>query len=419
MVTNNQWHVEKNIFELVWNNTNDAIFTIGYDGCILSANPSFETILGWKQEDLNDDNCFPFFVNISPAEHEEQLNLFRQGQDISYHLTKRKSKDGQVLDILASYRAVNEEEVLAVGMYKDFTEQRSIQRRLEASEVCYRNLIEFIPDAVFVENNGKIVFANSSALQLAGAKRIQEMLGHSVWEFLKPVVHAAFTERIKCSLSENEPIIEQFRQVEGEAIWVEITGIASTFEGEAVIQLLLRDVTFKKNYEAQLEYLAFHDPLTGLANRRYFTEQINQAIDRATAHDEMLAFMYIDIDKFKGINDTEGHQIGDELLKQFAARLRANIRGENVLCRVGGDEFLVLIDKVKDMEMVTEIAKCLHQEFQKPYFMEGREIAATSSIGISLFPKDGENSTTLILRADEALYEAKAQRNQYQFYNQV
>ncbi|WKA58532.1 diguanylate cyclase [Planococcus shenhongbingii] len=408
--------IHQNIFELVWNNTNDAIFTIGYDGRILSTNPSFESILGWKQEDLNDADCFPFFATISPAEHEAQLALFRQGQDIPYHVTKRKQKDGQVLDILASYWAVNEGDVLAVGMYKDFTEQMGIQRRLEASETCYRNLIEFIPDAVFVENNGEIVFANTSALQLTGTASVSELLGQSIWDFLKTDDRETLSEQIKQALARKEPIIEQVSQLTGETIWVEIKAMNINFEGEPVIQLLLRDVTAKKNYEAQLEYLAFHDPLTGLTNRRYFTEQINEAIERATAHGEMLAFLYIDIDKFKGINDTEGHQIGDELLKQFAGRLRANIRGENVLCRVGGDEFLVLIDKVKGKGVVEKVAERLHQAFQEPYFLEGREIVATSSIGISLFPEDGENSTTLILRADKALYKAKAQRNQYQFY---
>ena len=159
------------------------------------------------------------------------------------------------------------------------------------------------------------------------------------------------------------------------------------FEGESVIQILLRDVTLKKNYEEQLEYLAFHDPLTGLTNRRYFTEKINQSIETAHKENRMLAVMYIDIDEFKGINDSLGHEVGDQLLKQFASRLKENVREEDILCRVGGDEFLVLLNNVKEKKAVVEIVSRLHKAFQQPYLIDNHKLVSTSSMGISVFHK--------------------------------
>jgi len=413
---NSQPDVEKNVLELVWNNTNEAIFTIGYDGQILSANPSFTTILGWKVTDLSEVNYFPFFVDFSPKEHELQLAQFKEGHDIPYYVTKRKRKDGKILDILASYRAINNGEVLAVGMYKDFSEQMNIQRRLQASEDCYRSLVEFIPDAIFVENNGKIIFVNSSGIHLVGAKSVNDVLGLSVWQFILTDNLAMFKRKVHQAMATKEPIIGQFLRLDGEIICTEIIVMSMVFEGESVIQVLLRDVTLKKNYEQQLEYLAFHDPLTGLTNRRYFTEQINQAIETAEKENRMLAVMYIDIDKFKSINDSLGHEVGDQLLKQFASRLKENVREEDILCRVGGDEFLVLLNGMKEKKAVVEIVSHLHKAIQQPYLIDNQKIVATSSMGIAVFPQDGMNSKILISRSDAALYQAKEQRNDFQFY---
>lgn len=408
--------VEKNVLELVWNNTNEAIFTIGYDGRILSANPSFTTILGWEQTDFSEDSCFPFFADMPPEEHQKQLTQFKQGHDIPYYVTKRKRKDGVVLDILASYRAINNGEVLAVGMYKDFSEQMNIQRRLQASEDCYRNLVEFIPDAIFVESNGIIVFVNSPGIGLVGAKSAHDVLGQSVWQFIRTDDPSAFKTKVQQLISTKEPIVEQLLRFDGEIIWVEIIAMSIVFEGESVIQILLRDITSKKDYEAQLEFLAFHDPLTGLTNRRYFAEQINQAVEYAEKAGHMLAVMYIDIDKFKRINDSLGHEVGDQLLKQFANRLKENVREEEVLCRIGGDEFLVLLKGLEERNTALEIVSRLHKAFQVPYLLDNQKIVVTSSIGIAVFPENGKDSKTLIMSADEALYLAKAKRNDYQFY---
>lgn len=415
-MTIKQTNIDQNILELVWNNTNDAIFTIGYDGQILSANPAFTSILGWVQEDFNKQNYFPFFSNISDEEHKQMLASFREGYDIPYYVTKRRRKDGIVLDILASYRAINKGEVLAVGMYKDFTEQMEIQRKLQASEDCYRNLVEFIPDAIFIEKNGQITFVNQPAIKLVGAASAEEVLGKPISQLVAKTESLDFIKRIRDTSSTNKPIIEQICRFDGTLIWGEIITMKIKFKDDDVLQTLIRDITAKKNYQQKLEYLAYHDPLTGLSNRRYFTEQINSVFKQAHKENKKLGIMYIDIDKFKMINDSFGHEIGDQFLKQFAILLKENVREADILCRIGGDEFLVLLNGLKDMNDAALIASKLNKESQKPVMISNHKIEASSSIGIALFPQHGIDSMTLIQRSDEALYKAKKTRNTYIFY---
>lgn len=418
MTYQDQKTIDRELLELIWNNTNDAIFTIGYDGRILSANPAFSTILGWEIEDFQKQNFFSFFMNSTAEEHRQLLNTFIRGNNIPYYVTKRVRNDGKVLDILASYRAVNKKEVLAVGMYKDFSEQMEIQRKLQASQACYRNLVEFIPDAIFVENNGKIVFANKPGVQITGAHDESEVLGQSVWKFIFTEDHRLFKRKIWQSMKTGEAIIEKFNRLDGETLWAEIKVMRVLFDGETVNQIMLRDITAKKDYEAQLEYLAFHDPLTGLSNRRYFTEQMNQAINQATKDEKMLGVMYLDIDKFKSINDSFGHEVGDQLLIEFANNLKKNIRSGDIACRIGGDEFLILLNNIAEKRTLVEIATRLHKAFQEPYSLGNQNSAVTASIGIAIFPEDGTDAKTLIANSDAALYQAKEYRNAYQFYGE-
>ncbi|SOC42569.1 sensor domain-containing protein [Ureibacillus acetophenoni] len=417
-MTTRQTNIDQNILKLVWNNTNDAIFTIGYDGRILSANPAFTSILGWVQEDFNKHNCFPFFSNMTDEEHKQLLSSFKEGNDIPYYVTKRKRKDGIVLDILASYRAINKGEVLAVGMYKDFTEQMEIQRRLQASEDCYRNLVEFIPDSIFIEKNGQITFVNQPAIKLVGAATAEEIIGKPISQLVPENMSQQFLNRIRESSLSNKPIIEQIYRFDGTHIWGEIITMQIEFKDDKVLQILVRDVTAKKNYQQQLEYLAYHDPLTGLSNRRYFTEQINRELEQDANDSKILGIMYIDLDRFKAINDSLGHEIGDQLLKQFAIRLKESVRNSDIICRVGGDEFLVLLNGLNNKNDAAIIASKLNNESKKPFIINNTKIEISSSIGISLFPQDGIDSKKLIQRSDEALYKAKITRNTYQFYDE-
>ncbi|WP_249871544.1 sensor domain-containing diguanylate cyclase [Oceanobacillus saliphilus] len=409
------------VLDLIWNNTADAIFTMGHDGSITSANPAFEDMLGWKVGDLEGIAYPPFISDMTKEEHRELLTKLQDGQDFPYSIMKRKHKDGKILNILASYRAIKDEEVLAVGMYKDFTEQMVIQKKLQESEYCYRTLVEYLPETIIKQRNGRIDFINSSGVQLFGRLQPEDIIGYSIWDFISSNRRYEIQKMIDTVYENNQwnnptTIVDKFIGHDGTKIWTEVKIIPVGSKEEPDIQLVIRDVTEKKRYESQLEFLAYHDSLTGLKDRRIFTQIVNESIETAEKTNETIAIMYIDIDKFKSINDTFGHHVGDKLLQQFAERLKGCVRENDVLCRVGGDEFLVLLKGIKDKNQLADVAKRMQSAFQRPYQISENILDVTSSIGIAVFPKDGLKSRSLIHHADQALYRAKENRNQYVFY---
>lgn len=409
-------------FELIWENTNDAIFLMGQDGAILQANPTFTEMLGWTIEELDGLILPPSLHNMTKEQHDAFINKLRDGENVNYSLTKRRCKDGEILDILATYRAINKGEILAVGMYKDFTEQMEIQRQLEESEVCYRNLVEFLPDAVIVQNKHHIVLVNPAGVRLLGQECSKTIIGRSIWEFIdsenKESIEYKLIEMIEKNDGDKpEPIEERLIRWDNKEFYAEITAIPMVFNGEPVMQILVKDITDRKIVETELENLAFYDSLTGLRNRRSFHDLLELSIETADKNGQQLALLYMDLDKFKEVNDTLGHEMGDELLKQFANRLINNVRGNSVIGRIGGDEFLILLKDIKHSQNVAKIARMLYKALQQPYQIKGHYIKTTASIGISIYPKDGTNGETLIKFADQALYSAKETRNQLIFYS--
>ncbi|MEH7246142.1 diguanylate cyclase [Neobacillus niacini] len=409
-------------FELIWENTNDAIFLIDQDGAILQANPTFTDILGWTIEELEGLTLPPSLYNMTKEQHDAFLNKLRNGENVNFSLTKRKCKDGEILDILATYRAINKGEILAVGMYKDFTEQMEIQRQLEESENCYRNLVEFLPDAVIVQNKHHIVLVNPAGVELLGQECSKTMIGRSIWEFIdsenKESIEYKLIEMIKKNkIDKPEQFEERLIRWDNKEFYAEITAIPMVFNGEPVMQILLKDITDRKMSESELESLAFFDSLTGIRNRRSFHDLLELSIETAVKNGEQLALLYMDLDNFKDVNDTFGHDMGDELLKQIANRLINNVRENSVLGRIGGDEFLILLKDIKGFRNVEKIARRLYKVLQQPYQIKEHYIKTTASIGISIYPKDGTSSETLIKFADQALYSAKETRNQLKFYS--
>jgi diguanylate cyclase (GGDEF)-like protein/PAS domain S-box-containing protein len=414
--------IEEEAFELIWENTNDAIFLIGQDGAILQANPTFKEMLGWTIEEMKGLTLPPSLHNMTKEQQNAFLNKLRDGENVNYSLTKRRCKDGEILDILATYRAINKGEILAVGMYKDFTEQMEIQRKLEESEVCYRNLVEFLPDAVIVQNKHHIVLVNLAGVKLLGQESSKFLIGRSIWEFIDSENRESVDSKLIEMVEKNdgakpEPIEERLIRWDNKEFFAEITAIPMVFNGESVMQILIKDITDRKKFETELENLAFYDSLTGLRNRRSFHDLLELSIETANKKGEKLALLYMDLDKFKEVNDTFGHEIGDELLKQFSNRLINNVRGNSVLGRIGGDEFLILLKDIKSSRNVGKIAQRLYKALQQPYQIKEHYIKTTASIGISIYPKDGTRGEKLIKYADQALYVAKETRNQLKYYS--
>lgn len=170
--------------------------------------------------------------------------------------------------------------------------------------------------------------------------------------------------------------------------------------------------------EKLIKHQAYHDSLTGLPNRRMYERILQQTINKAEQEKTQLGIAFLDLDGFKNANDTYGHHVGDELLKQVAERLTSEVRNGDIVARQGGDEFVVLINGIEGAGEMVKIAERILKAIAKSFTIQGHEIRITTSIGISLFPRDGKDSTELIIKADSALYESKISgRNRYTFYH--
>ncbi|WP_010094954.1 diguanylate cyclase domain-containing protein [Ornithinibacillus scapharcae] len=413
--------IDDNILGLIWNNTTDAIFILGQNGSVLYGNPAFVDMLGWNLDDIRNIDFPPFIADMTREEHEIFIKQLKEGKEFPYTVVKRKNKQGEELDILASYRVINNEKVLAVAMYKDFTEQMMIQRKLEESEYCYRMLVEYLPETIIKQCNGKIDLVNETGVRLFGKRNVDEVIGNSIWDFvssdrkeeIQNLIDGIYKQK---EVPEPQTIVGGILRKDGYMIYAEIKIIPIGSKEKPDLQIVIRDVTEKKQYESKLEYLAYHDPLTGFKNRRLFTETVTESMKKAEVNEEKIAILYIDIDKFKSINDTYGHDAGDSLLVQFSKRLKSSVREQDELCRVGGDEFLVLLSGIKERNEIDRITDRIHRAFQEPYKLGDKLLKVTSSIGVSIYPRHGNDTRTLIYHADQALYRAKERRNQIQYF---
>lgn len=205
------------------------------------------------------------------------------------------------------------------------------------------------------------------------------------------------------------------RRKDGTEFPVELSVASWKGNGGIYFTGILRDITKRRQQEEQLAFMATHDPLTGLPNRTLFKDRLNLALSQANRSRSKLAVMLLDLDRFKDVNDTYGHGMGDHILRSSADRLRALLRRSDTVSRLGGDEFLLLLPDIGRVRDATKVAQKIVVAFRSAFTINGRELTVTSSIGVAIYPHDGKDPDTLIRNADRAMYLAKEQhRDNYQ-----
>ncbi len=213
----------------------------------------------------------------------------------------------------------------------------------------------------------------------------------------------------------------------GRFLNVEISGFRVEIGRRSVYVLTTRDITMQRRVEAQLlekqqhlDHLAHHDQLTGLPNRLFLAAHLPGAIEEAKRGDSMLAVLFLDLDRFKHINDSRGHETGDKLLKSVAQRIRSTTRTDDIVVRMGGDEFIVVLKTASSTEQINEAASRITEALAAPMLIDGRPLVTTASIGVSLFPRDGSTMGELLRQSDTAMYQAKDRgRNNFQLFSPV
>ena len=294
-------------------------------------------------------------------------------------------------------------------------------------------IINSSPAVAFLWKNISIwpvQFVSENVLNLLGYTANEFMTGKVVYTDL---IHAEDLERVIREIT-NDNTLTQFKhkpyrmiKKSGTTIWVDDStsivrderGNISHYQG-IIIDVTEREVASREMHQIHLslQHIAHHDPLTGLPNRLLLFDRMQQSIKKAQRVKKQLAILYIDLDDFKPINDTLGHAAGDEVLKIVAKRLLNNIRAVDTVARIGGDEFVVLMECVSDIQDVESMAKKLNQSLKESIHWENHEVFITSSIGISLSPDDALDVEELMKKSDIAMYQSKKKgRNNYQFYS--
>ncbi|UHD17059.1 putative bifunctional diguanylate cyclase/phosphodiesterase [Thiocapsa bogorovii] len=307
-------------------------------------------------------------------------------------------------------------------------ELRDAQRALEISRDRYARLYDRAPVGYCTLDRGGIIREiNLTGASMLGKER-EHLTGTPFWNHLDAgqarALHAHI-EAVQGSAEHRSLGVRLTRPQTGHARDLRLESEPARGEdGEAVCLTVMLDVTEQRHLleqlqarEATLSQLALHDPLTGLANRALFSDRLDQAIARAQRTGERLAVLFIDLDRFKLINDSYGHLFGDEVLRDVAARLKEQVRRDDTVARIGGDEFLMLVAPVDSPDAAAAVARKLIELLRRPYAGPRDEIALTVSIGISLCPDDGAEAEDLVRQADTAMYIAKQSgRNTFRFY---
>lgn len=289
-------------------------------------------------------------------------------------------------------------------------EREEMLKEVRESEERYRKLVELSPDGIVVHCAGRFVFLNPAGAEILGVPCAEELLGHSVLDFIHPDYHQVFHERLRLlggAHVELPWMEEKFLRADGSEVDVEVTALPFQWEEQEAFQIVFRDITERKADELRLERMAKYDALTGLPNRSFFFDRLQQLILHATRDQVRFALLYIDLDRFKEVNDQLGHYFGDLLLKEVALRLATCLRESDSVGRIGGDEFVVVLSRISSQFDAAAMADRITRAFEAPFEIQGHTCTLEASIGISLFPDDGDSKELLLVKADTAMYQGK------------
>ncbi len=300
----------------------------------------------------------------------------------------------------------------ATRLFQAELERRQAEEELQLSNKRIGDILESISDAFFaIDGDWNITYLNQQA-QILLHKDREELLEKNLHQQMQDLP-PWFREAVTKAIAQKKPVTaEGFHEPLG--VWLE----ANAYPGHEGVSVYFRDISERKSVEERLSFLANYDALTGLPNRVLLLDRLKQNLSRVPWHCRNVALLFCDLDRFKLVNDTLGHNAGDHLLKNIADRLQSCVRSGDTVARLGGDEFVVLLNDVAKPDDITKIAKKIIQMVSVPLNLFGQEVYVTASIGISIAPNDGQDPETLIKHADIAMYRAKEEgKNTYQYYS--
>lgn len=403
-------------YSSLYENNTDAVFTLDLKGRILEGNQTAANMTEFLIDELKDKRFLDYVIAEDPEKFRDYLDqaLSTPLEDTRIRfLANNGSQISCLLKLVPIIVGGNR-----VGIYailKDMTELDKMAGKFAESENLFQIIAENAHDVIILLNNsGQFMYISPSSFNVYGATR-EEIEA----EPLLSLVHPEETEELDRKLSESILTGELWKmqlRIKHKTrgwVWSELLG-TPVFDEDGKFShkvLLLRDISKQKEYESKLEFFAYHDALTGLPNRR----MLKEAMYRKIEHDEEFAVLILDIDDFKEINDGWGHEIGDQVIQEFAHRLSQNIGEHDLAARLGGDEFVLLYKGPITSAEAIQKASIIRRSMEISWEALGVELKITTSIGIHIASADASNPSDVLKKADHALYEAKnAGKNNFQ-----
>ncbi len=404
----------------------DAYYEVDLHGDIVLCNSAFCRMLGYSAEELIGQNNRRFQQPEAAASVFATFNqVYRTGVPAHSFDWQMIRKDRRTITGEGSVQLVRDLDGKAVGfrgILRDVTERRNMEQALRESEARFRALTNLSSDWYW-EQDSEFRYTRMESRR-AGAGSIQNsFLGKRPWETELEIEGFGGWQTHRDLLAAHQSfrdIIMHRLLADGRPYYISVSAepvfdASGTFAGYRGVS---REITEQKIAEERIQHLATHDSLTGLPNRVMFSHLVANAIASAQRYQRNCAVLFIDLDRFKFINDSLGHEAGDQLLKEISKRFKKALRASDVVARLGGDEFVVLIQDLQQETQAATVARKLLSATLKPITLGGRDCHITASIGVAMYPQDGGDEQSLMKNADIAMYYAKDEgKNNYQFYS--
>ncbi len=404
-------------------NAPEAIVILDNSDRVIRINREFTRVFGYTQEEAVGRQVNDLIVPDELADEGLELtNQAARGERIETE-SVRRHKDGRRIhvSILGTPIRIEDGQIGVYGIYRDITQRKSAEKALRESEQRHRIVLEAAPDPVVVYDMAeRLTYVNPAFTRVFGWT-MEECLQCSI-DFI-PEENLPETRMMFEKVTRGQTfsgIESQRRSKHGRIVDVSLSG-AVFLDGSGKSQgcvITLQDITKRKITEAELRFVAYNDQLTGLGNRKSFylcMEDTLSQYDRRPEQDRW-ALLFMDLDGFKNINDTLGHDLGDDMLRSVASRIKSCLRKSDRIFRLGGDEFtVVLTNLVQDID-VAKVADKIRKAIAKPFVLKSYELYITASIGISVYPEDGRDVENLVKNADMAMYAAKEAKDGYRFF---
>ena len=339
-----------------------------------------------------------------------------KGKTVSYErpLVFPNGTPGIIEVTLIPHIGENSQPLGAFVLINNITKHRAAEQAIRDSEERLRKFSDSTSEGIVFMENGVIVDCNEATARMF---RIPSgsLIGRSSMDFVAPESIETVAGNIRAGFERSYEVT--LIRADGTRFAAEVVGKDIVSDGKTLRMTAMRDVSDRKQAEARIQFLAHHDILTHLPNRALLMDRLQVLLTSARRQNNLVGILFIDLDNFKTVNDSLGHFAGDELLKRVAGRLQACLRGADMVGRLGGDEFVVVVTDLANAEDIAPVAEKISEAISEPFSLEDQVLSVSSSIGISVFPKDGETPDTLIRNADAAMYLAKDRgRSNFQYF---